>query len=158
MKIYTIGLYGSTEQQFYGKLIENHIDTFCDIRQRRGVRGSEYAFVNSNYLQHKLAEMDIKYGHIIELAPTSEIREKQKAVDLMNGERKRDRTQLGHTFVREYKKHIENYDFDALVSNFDDIGANRVVFFCVEQYASACPRSIVAEEMHKRYNYEVIHL
>ena len=78
MKIYTIGVFGSTEQQFFGKLVENKIDTFCDIRQRRGVRGSEYAFVNSNYLQHKLAEMDIKYGHIIELAPTTEIREKQE--------------------------------------------------------------------------------
>lgn len=158
MKIYTIGVYGSTEQQFFGKLIENKIDTFCDIRQRRGVRGSEYAFVNSNYLQQKLAEMDIKYGHIIELAPTSEIREKQKAVDLMNGERKRDRTQLGQTFIREYRRHIENYDFDALVSYLDDIGANHVVFFCVEQYASACHRSIVTEELHKRFNFDVIHL
>lgn len=158
MKIYTIGVFGSTEQQFFAKLVENKIDTFCDIRQRRGVRGSEYAFVNSNYLQHKLAEMDIKYGHIIELAPTTEIREKQKAVDLANGERKRDRTQLGHTFITEYKKHIENYDFDALVSHLDDIGANRVVFFCVEQYASACHRSIVAEELCNRYNYEVTHL
>lgn len=158
MKIYTIGVYGSTEQQFFGKLIENKIDTFCDIRQRRGVRGSEYAFVNSNYLQQKLAEMDIKYGHIIDLAPTSEIREKQKAVDLMNGERKRDRTQLGQTFIREYRRHIENYDFDALVSYLDDIGANHVVFFCVEQYASACHRSIVAEKLHKRFNFDVIHL
>lgn len=158
MKIFTIGVFGSTEQQFFGKLAENNIDTFCDIRQRRGVRGREYAFVNSNYLQHKLAEMDIKYGHIIELAPTTEIREKQKSVDLANGERKRDRTQLGHTFIREYKKHIENYDFDALVSYLNEIGANHVVFFCVEQYASACHRSIVAEELHQRYNYEVIHL
>ena len=158
MKIFTIGVFGSTEQQFFGKLIENNIDTFCDIRQRRGVRGSEYAFVNSNYLQRKLAEMDIRYGHIIELAPTTEIREKQKAVDLANGERKRDRTQLGHTFIREYKKHIENYDFDTLISHLDDIGANRVVFFCVEQYASACHRSIVAEELHKRFNFDVIHL
>lgn len=158
MKIYTIGVYGSTEQQFFGKLIENKIDTFCDIRQRRGVRGSEYAFVNSNYLQQKLDEMDIKYGHIIDLAPTSEIRKRQKAVDLMNGERKRDRTQLGQTFIREYRRHIENYDFDALVSYLDDIGANHVVFFCVEQYASACHRSIVAEELQKRFNFDVMHL
>ena len=78
MKIYTIGVYNSTEQQFFSKLIDNNIDTFCDIRQRRGVRGSEYAFVNSNYLQTKLKELDIKYAHILDLAPTSEIREKQK--------------------------------------------------------------------------------
>ena len=158
MTIYTMGVFGSTEQQFFEKLTENKIDIFCDIRQRRGVRGREYAFVNSNYLQRKLAEMNIKYDHINELAPTTEIREKQKAVDAMKGERKRDRTHLGYTFVREYKKHIENYDFDALVSYLDNIGANRVVFFCIEQYASACHRSIIAEELHNRYNYEVTHL
>lgn len=158
MKVFTIGVYGSTEQQFFKKLVENNIDTFCDIRQRRGVRGREYAFVNSNYLQAKLADMDIRYGHIIELAPTSEIREKQKQLDLMNGERKRDRTQLGSTFISEYKKHIGHYDFDALVSYLDNIGADNVVFFCVEQYATACHRSIVAEELHQRYHYEVIHL
>ena len=158
MKIYTIGVFGSTEEVFFRKLIENKIDTFCDIRQRRGVRGREYAFVNSNYLQAKLSEMDIKYGHIIELAPTSEIREKQKKVDAMNGERKRDRTKLGETFIQEYKKHIEGYNFDALVEKLEEIGANRVAFFCVEQYPSACHRSIVAEEIHNRYNYEVIHL
>ena len=56
MTIYTMGVFGSTEQQFFEKLTENKIDIFCDIRQRRGVRGREYAFVNSNYLQRKLAE------------------------------------------------------------------------------------------------------
>lgn len=158
MKVFTIGVFGSTEQQFFKKLEENHIDTFCDIRQRRGVRGSKYAFVNSNYLQAKLADLDIRYGHIIELAPTSEIREKQKQEDLMNGESKRDRTHLGSTFISEYKKHIEQYDFDALVSHLDSIDANNVVFFCVEQYPTACHRSIVTEELHKRYHYEIIHL
>lgn len=158
MRIFTIGVYGSSEQQFFRKLEVNSIDTFCDIRQRRGVRGSEYAFVNSNYLQAKLADMEIRYGYIKELAPTSEIREKQKQVDFMNGVHKRDRKQLGSTFISEYKKHIEQYDFDGLVSYLDDIGANNVVFFCVEQYPTACHRSIVADELHNHYHYEVIHL
>lgn len=77
MKIYTIGVYSSTGQDFFSKLVENKIDTFCDIRQRRGVRGSKYSFVNSNCLQIKLAELEIKYSHILELAPTTAIREKQ---------------------------------------------------------------------------------
>ncbi len=46
MKFYTIGVYGSTGNEFFQKLIDNNIDTFCDIRQRRGVRGAKYAFVN----------------------------------------------------------------------------------------------------------------
>ena len=61
MIIYTIGVYGSNEEEFFGKLIDSQIDLFCDIRQRRGVRGRQYAFVNSNYLQNKLAELGIDY-------------------------------------------------------------------------------------------------
>ena len=37
MKFYTIGVYNSTEQEFFNKLIKNNIDAFYDIRQRRGV-------------------------------------------------------------------------------------------------------------------------
>jgi len=159
MKIYTIGVYGSTEKEFFNKLIENKIDTFCDIRQRRGVRGSEYSFVNSNYLQSKLADLDIKYGHISDLAPTTEIREHQKAEDLRQGEHKRDRNKLGAVFAAEYRnKIIEKFDFDKFVEQLDNAGTNRVVLFCVEGKADACHRSIVANELNKRYKYEIEHL
>ncbi|MBK6496895.1 MAG: hypothetical protein IPG00_01480 [Saprospiraceae bacterium] len=53
MEFFTIGVYNSTEQVYFDKLTENRIDTFCDIRQRRGVRGANYAFVNRNRLQEK---------------------------------------------------------------------------------------------------------
>lgn len=57
INIYTIGVYNSTEDSYFNKLKINNIDLFCDIRQRRGVRGSQYKYVNSNYLQSKLADM-----------------------------------------------------------------------------------------------------
>lgn len=158
MKIYTIGVYNSTEQQFFSKLIDNNIDTFCDIRQRRGVRGSEYAFVNSNYLQTKLNELDIKYAHILDLAPTSEIREKQKIEDARLGVQKKSREVLGSVFTREYKNKISSFDFDEFYDQLDRIGASRVVFFCVEEKVTACHRSIVAQEMKERFKLEVIHL
>jgi uncharacterized protein (DUF488 family) len=159
MMVYTIGVYGSTEKEFFKKLVENRINTFCDIRQRRGVRGREYAFVNSKYLQDKLAELDIKYNHILDLAPTAEIREYQKAEDLKRGENKHDRKKLGAVFAYEYKsKIIERYDFDAFKKNLEDTGASRIVLFCIENRAEACHRSIVADELRKRYNFEIKHL
>ncbi|MCH3923641.1 MAG: DUF488 domain-containing protein [Bacteroidales bacterium] len=159
MKIFTIGVYKSTESQFFKKLTDNNIDTLCDIRQRRGVRGSEYTFANSNYLQQKLVDMDIKYGHIIALAPTTEIREKQKIEDARLGDNKRDRNKLGKVFTDEYKSQIlSRFDFDKLIEQLDNCGASNVVFLCVEQRAEACHRSLVAEEIHKRYGYEVINL
>ena len=51
INVFTIGVYGSTENSFFEKLAQSRIDLFCDIRQRRGVRGSQYKYVNSNYLQ-----------------------------------------------------------------------------------------------------------
>ena len=158
MDIFTLGVYNSTEQQFFGKLAENQIDTFCDIRQRRGVRGSRYAFVNSQCLQQHLSEMNISYTYLKELAPTKEIREKQKEADKRNGIQKKDRTRLGEVFVCGYKKHIEGYDFQALIEKLNAMGAKRVVFFCVEESPYACHRSIVANKLHKLFGYPITHL
>lgn len=158
MEFFTIGVYKSTEEDFFKKLTDNNIDTFCDIRQRRGVRGSEYNFVNSNYLQQKLSELDIKYGHLLNLAPTSEIRDLQKQADLQTGEQKRDRNKLGKIFTLAYKEKILNqFDFDYFIEQLDDIGANKVVLFCVEEKAEACHRSIVADKLEK-LGYNITHL
>ena len=158
MEFFTIGVYNSTEQEYFKKLTENHIDTFCDIRQRRGVRGAKYAFVNSNRLQQKLNELDIKYGHIIDLAPTSEIRELQKEADAQQQELKRDRSKLGKIFTIAYKDRIlSNFDFDNFIDKLEETGANRVVLFCVEENAEACHRSIVTDKLDK-LGYKITHL
>ncbi|MBR8706231.1 hypothetical protein IX307_000884 [Bacteroides pyogenes] len=158
MEFFTIGVYKSTEEDFFKKLTDNNIDTFCDIRQRRGVRGSEYCFVNSNYLQQKLHELDIKYRHVINLAPTSEIRDLQKRADLQAGEQKRNRNKLGKVFTVAYKEKILNlFDFDYFIKQLSDIEANKVALFCVEEKAEACHRSIVADKLEK-LEYRVTHL
>ena len=158
MKFYTIGVYGSSEKEFFDKLLNNNIDTFCDIRQRRGVRGSKYAFVNSIRLQQRLNELDIKYAHISELAPTSEIRELQKEDDKKKGILKRERNELGEIFKIVYKnKILNNFDFDNFLNTLDNIGSSNVVFFCVEENHLACHRSLVTERLHK-LGYQIEHL
>ncbi len=47
MRIVTIGGYGFTEDAFINALKGAGVDAFVDIRQRRGMRGSKYAFLNS---------------------------------------------------------------------------------------------------------------
>lgn len=159
MEFFTIGVYNSTEEEFFQKLNRNNIDTFCDIRQRRGVRGSKYAFVNSKRLQQKLNEFGVKYVHTIGLAPTQEIRMLQKEVDLQNGELKRDRQKLGDMFAIEFKnKILSQFDFEGFINKLENIGSNRVVLFCVEEYPEACHRSIVGDKLKEHYNYKLIHL
>jgi uncharacterized protein (DUF488 family) len=158
MEFFTIGVYNTTEQEYFNNLTENNIDTFCDIRQRRGVRGAKYAFVNSNRLQEKLNELDIKYGHIIDLAPTSEIRDLQKEVDAQEGELKRERNKLGKIFTLAYKDRIlGKFDFAAFIDKLDEVGASRIVFFCVEEKPEACHRSIVTDKLEK-LGYKITHL
>ena len=159
MEFFTIGVYNSTEKEFFEKLTKNNIDTFCDIRQRRGVKGAKYSFVNSNRLQQKLNELEIKYGYVPELAPTSEIRGLQKEIDLEKGELKRERHELGKVFVIEFKnKILKNFDFETFIEKLDQVGANRVAFFCVEEFPEACHRSIVTDRLTDKYNYKVTHL
>ena len=158
MEFFTIGVFNSSEKEYFNKLTDNHIDTFCDIRQRRGIRGSEYSFVNSNRLQSKLIELDIKYGHILELAPTTEIRELQKESDNQLGEHKRDRKTLSKVFIIAYKNKILNkFDFGSFIEKLDNIGAKRIVLFCVEEKYEACHRSIVSDKL-EQLGYNVTHL
>lgn len=159
MEFFTIGVYNSTENEFFDKLTQNNIDTFCDIRQRRGVRGAKYSFVNSNRLQEKLNDLGINYGYIQDLAPTTEIRELQKEIDAEKGELKSQRQELGRVFVIEYKnKILGNFDFEKFFDNLDNIGASRIALFCVEEHPEACHRSIVANRLADNFNYKVTHL
>jgi uncharacterized protein (DUF488 family) len=156
---FTIGVYNSTELDFFNKLIENNIDVFCDIRLRRGVRGAKYSFVNSNKLQKKLAELSIKYKHVLELAPTKEIRETQKKIDSQKQELKRERLYLGQTFNIEYEsKILKNFNFNIFLEELEKVGATHVVFFCVEENTTACHRSLVTNELNKTFNFKITHL
>lgn len=158
MEFFTIGVFNSKEQTFFDKLTENEIDTFCDIRQRRGVRGSEYSFVNSNRLQQKLKELRINYKHILDLAPTTEIRELQKVADKNIGITKRVRNELGIVFKLAYvEKVLESFDLDKFVSELKNIDSKKIVLFCVEEKHEACHRSIVANKL-KTLGFKITNL
>ena len=152
MNFYSLGVYGTNEEVYFSKLSDAKIDLFCDIRQRRGVRGKEYSFVNSKKLQNKLSELNIQYIHIKELAPTKEIRNKQKQDDIDLNILKRDRNTLGNKFILEYNQNIINkFDFNDLIKYFKENNFSNIVFFCVEEKAKACHRSLVASQLEILY-------
>src|SRR5436309_3072851 len=101
-KIVTVGVYGASEAGFFQALSDAGVDTFCDIRLRRGMRGPTYAFVNSARLQQKLSEMGIRYFHLKDLAPSQAIRDKQQDADIALGVGKQSRDRLGHAFIEAY--------------------------------------------------------
>ena len=157
-RIVTIGVYGFTESECFQRLVDAHVDVFCDIRARRGLRGARYAFVNSRRLQARLAQLGIRYVHCRDLAPPQHVREKQHRADAQSHLGKRSRTSLSAEFVRAYKT--------SCLSGFvatDFLGSlNRdariIALFCVERNPQVCHRSILAEQIGEDLGLEVEHL
>lgn len=158
LKLVTIGVYGFDEDSFFAALQEAGVDVFCDIRQRRGVRGAAYAFANSQRLQQRLAGMNIRYLHRRDLAPTTAVRRRQKDADARAAVTKRKRPALDPAFISAYEEEVlSEFNPQALL---DEIGeeAHAVVFFCVEREPDACHRSLVVQKLHQELGLEVVHL
>lgn len=90
----TIGVYGFDASSFLDSLNKGGVSMLLDVRQRRGVRGTQYAWANSQRLQASLAAAGIGYRHHRDLAPTTELRQLQYAEDARQGVGKRTRREL----------------------------------------------------------------
>jgi uncharacterized protein (DUF488 family) len=153
----TIGVYGFTAETFLDRLHEAEVGLLVDVRQRRGVRGSEYAWANSARLQAALAEVDIEYRHHKELAPTTELRQLQYREDDRRGVGKRSRTQLADEYRERYVAEIlDRADLDAVVAELPTERA--AALMCVERDPEACHRSLIAERLAAEYGVQVSHL
>jgi uncharacterized protein (DUF488 family) len=138
----TIGVYGWTVDAFIDALREAGVPLIFDVRQRRGVRGSEYAWANSQRLQAALAEAGIGYEHHPELAPTTELRHLQYAEDARQGVGKRSRSVLAPEYIERYTREIlDQVDLAPLIERLP------AALFCVERDPEACHRSLIAERM-----------
>jgi uncharacterized protein (DUF488 family) len=148
-EVLTIGAFGWPEGRFFDALVESRTALFCDVRRRRGVRGSEYAFVNSVRLQRQLAALGVAYQHRLDLAPTQSVRELQGAVDRATGTAKRSRTRLDARFVEAYEEDVlAGFDARAFLEEVASAGGPACLF-CVERLPAACHRSLLAARLEE---------
>jgi uncharacterized protein (DUF488 family) len=153
----TIGVYGFTVGAFLDALRAADVGLLLDVRQRRGVRGSEYAWANSKRLQTALAEAGIEYEHHPELAPTTELRHLQYAEDARQGVGKRSRAELAPEYVERYTREIlDQVDLDALARRLPVEGS--AALMCVERDPEACHRSLIAARLAAEHGVAVSHL
>lgn len=158
IKIVTIGVYGYDDERFFRDLQDANVDTFCDIRWRRGVRGAKYAFANSKRLQARLDELGIRYLHRRDLAPPPEVREKQAEADKRNKIPRRQRAELGDAFKDAYREQIlAEFDPQSLLDDLPQ-DAQVVALFCVEGRPTACHRSLLAQKLQDELDLEVEHI
>ncbi len=158
LQIMTIGTYGFTSETFFPALLQARVDTFCDVRWRRGVRGPRYAFANSERLQTQLQELDIRYLYRRDLAPNPTIRAIQEEGDKARGVRKRSRERLEQGFVEAYDRCcLAQFDVQAFLEQCGQ-EALVVALFCVEREPEACHRSLVAQYLAKKLAIQLVHI
>jgi uncharacterized protein (DUF488 family) len=155
--IATIGVYQSILGDFLGKLRRHQVAMVVDVRQRRGVRGPEYAWANSRRLQAALKQARIQYRHAPELAPTTELRQLQYREDERLKVGKRSRIALAEVYRRRYLREIlDQVDLGAVLESLPDDAVSALL--CVEHDARACHRSLIASRLHERFGVPVIDL
>ena len=156
-RVVTIGVYEFDLEAFLEALRAADVGLLVDVRQRRGVRGSQYAWANSQRLQAALADAGIAYRHRPELAPTTELRRLQYAADDRAGVGKRSRAQLDPEYRERYVREVlDRADLDEFVAELAPDGV--AALLCVEADPEACHRSLIAERLAQRYGLEVEHV
>ena len=133
------------------------VRVLIDVRHRRGVRGSEYAWANAARLQAALAEVGIDYVHLKELAPTTELRQLQYAEDAREGVGKRSRTRLAPAYVERYTREVlDLVGMELVLDALPKEGA--AALLCVERDPEACHRSLIAARAADEHGVAVTHL
>ena len=157
LRMVTVGVYGFDLESFLRHLRDADVRVLMDVRQRRGVRGPEYAWANSLRLQSALADAGIAYEHHPELAPTSELRQLQYAEDDRQGVGKRSRLELAAEYTRRYSTEIlDRASLTPVVSALSSIGT--AALLCVERDPEACHRSLIAQRLAEKHGVTIEHL
>lgn len=155
--VFTIGVYGHSQQSFLEALGRHKVDLVVDVRQRRAVRGSKYSFANASRLDRALLANGIKVVSWKDLAPSRELREVQRAADSDSTSTKATRSELSTAFVAGFQRDVlATHDPREVLRRM--AGYRRPAFLCVERLAHACHRSLVAGWLATHAGVEVIDL
>ena len=156
-RVVTIGVYGFTLDAFLDALRSVDARLVMDVRQRRGVRGSEYAWANAKRLEAALAEAGIEYEHHIELAPTTELRQAQYREDERRGIGKRNRRALAPAYRDGYLAQIlDRVELGPIVESMPEDAASALM--CVERDPEACHRSLIAARLEREFGVAISHI
>jgi len=153
----TVGVYQSNLEDFLDTLRHHQVAMVVDVRQRRGVRGREYAWANSLRLQAALAQAGILYRHDPELAPPTELRQLQYREDDRLRVGKRSRVELADEYRRRYLHEVlDQVDLGAILGSLPEDATSALL--CVERDARACHRSLIAARLQDQYGVPTINL
>lgn len=134
--VFLTGYEGETLDAFLAKLESNDVSAVIDIRELPLSRKNGFS---KSSLAETLDSSGVAYYHLPELGSPSELRKELRA------------THNYRTFFAEYRSHIRSegsiVDHLAKIVSQEDAPA----LLCFEKYTHLCHRTIVADELKRRY-------
>ena len=147
MIVYTIGYTKKTAESFFSSIRSSDIKLLLDVRLNNN---SQLAgFSKSKDLEYFLNKIcDCKYQHHVEMAP-----DKTLLDDYKNSKHPISWSEYEIRFANIIKKRNIIEKFPALCENF-----NKICLLCSEATPEHCHRRLIAEALHNKYGYSVVHL
>lgn len=141
--LFTIGYEGLTPDQLIQRLHDADVERVVDVRElplsrRRGFSKTPLAAA--------LADAGIGYVHVRALGNPKPTRTRYKAGDVAGG-------------AREYRAHLHNGSYPALVDLAGSLSDERTCLLCVEASHADCHRAVIAGAIAERLpRVSVVHL
>jgi uncharacterized protein (DUF488 family) len=141
--LFTIGYEGRTPEDLIARLHEAAIDRVVDVRElplsrRRGFSKSSLAAA--------LEKAGIRYDHVRALGNPKPLRDRYKSGDVTGG-------------AREYRAHLHNGSYPALIELADAVDDAQICLLCVEGAHDRCHRAVIAGAIAERLpRVAIVHL
>lgn len=142
-KLFTIGYEGRTQDDVIARLKSAGVTRVVDVRELPLSRKRGFS---KSPLAEALASAGIRYEHVRALGNPKPYREKYRAGDHEGG-------------AREYRRHLHNGSYPALVELADSIKGDKTCLLCFEEQHDLCHRAVIAGAIAERLpRVAVVHL
>ncbi|MBX5474523.1 MAG: DUF488 domain-containing protein [Thermoleophilia bacterium] len=132
--LFTIGYQGCTPDVLIRRLQDAGVERVVDVRALPLSRRPGFS---KSPLAASLAEAGIRYEHVRALGNPKPTRERYRRGDIEGG-------------AREYRAHLHNGSYSALVSLAESIVDVKTCLLCVEASHESCHRAVIAGAVAER--------
>jgi uncharacterized protein (DUF488 family) len=142
-KLFTIGYEGRTPADLIEQLQEAGVERVVDVRELPLSRRKGFS---KTPLAATLERAGIRYEHVRALGNPKETRARYRSGDVDGG-------------AREYRAHLHNGSYPALVTLADSITDEKTCLLCLEESHDVCHRSVIAGAVAERLpRVAIVHL
>jgi len=143
MNLYTIGFTKHSAEEFFETLKSASVNKLIDIRINKSSQLAGFA-KGSDLPYFLRVSADIKYESIESLAPTKDLLKRYRSKEISWG-----------IFEELYLKQIRS---SKVLNSLKPSDFNNACLLCSENSPEKCHRRLLAEEMQKLWDIQVVHL